>query len=197
MERIIQGKEPDASRMVESFCAAFADDPGLAWIWPDRADRLTRLPHFFAPIVGGTIGNGVAFRSAAYEAISLWRQPERITPTAEEMMPWRLDTAKAFSSGAERSQLMGATLKAHQPKGFRWWYLQFIGVRPEAQGTGLGGDVIRAGTDRAGAESLPVYVEVMNSENLGFYGHVGFETVAEFDIPDSGPHVWAMLWRKP
>lgn len=46
MQRIIQGKEPDALRMVESFSAAFADDPGLAWIWPDRTDRLTRLPYF-------------------------------------------------------------------------------------------------------------------------------------------------------
>ena len=73
-------------------------------------------------------------------------------------MPWQLEMAKAFSSGAERSQLMGATLKGHQPEGFRWWYLQFIGVRPEAQGTGLGGDVIRAGMDRAAAESLPVAV---------------------------------------
>ena len=33
---------------------------------------------------------------------------------------------------------MGATLKPHQPAEFDWWYLQFIGVRPEAQGTGLG-----------------------------------------------------------
>lgn len=183
--------------MVESFSAAFADDPGLAWIWPDRADRLSRLPHFFAPIIGGTISNGVALRSTAYEAISLWRRPKRITPTDEEMTPWRVDMAKAFSSGAERSRLMGATLKEHQPEGFRWWYLQFIGVRLEAQGTGLGGKVIRAGLELAAAEGLPVYVEVMNPENLGYYDHVGFKTVAEFDIPDFGPHVWAMLWGKP
>jgi GNAT superfamily N-acetyltransferase len=197
MERIIQGKEPDTLRMVESFSAAFADDPGLAWIWPDRADRLTRLPHFFAAIVGGTISNGVALRSVAYEAISLWRRPGRIMPTDQEMTPWRADMAKAFSSGAERSQLMSVTLKRHPPEGIRWWYLQFIGVRPEMQGTGFGGKVIRAGLELAAAEGLPVYVEVMNPDNLGYYNHVGFETVAEFDIPDFGPHVWAMLWRKP
>lgn len=197
MGRIVEGTETDAPFMVESFCAAFADDPGLAWIWPDRADRLVRLPHFFAPIVGGTIGNGIALRSETCDAVSLWRRPGRITPTEEEMAPWRADMAKAFSAGAGRSQLMAATLKKHQPTDFRWCYLQFIGVRPEAQGTGLGGEAIRAGLGRAAAEHLPVYVEVMNPDNLGYYVHAGFQTVAEFDIPDCGPHVWAMLWRKP
>ncbi len=197
MKRMIRAAAPDAGGMVDSFCAAFANDPGLAWIWPDRDDRLARLPHFFAPIVGGTLANGVAFRSKGGEAVSLWRRPGAIVPTAEEMAPWHGDMARAFSSGGQRSQLMGATLKAHQPADFDWWYLQFIGVRPEAQGTGLGGGVIRAGLDRAAEAGQPVYVEVMNPDNLGYYRHVGFETVAEFDIPDSGPHVWAMLWSKP
>lgn len=187
----------DSEKLVQTFCEAFADDPGLAWIWPDRADRLARLPHFFAPIVGGTIVHGIALRSEASDAVSLWRQPGRIAPTPEEMAPWLPSMGKAFSSGAKRSHLLGATLKAHQPQDFAWWYLQFIGARPSAQGTGLGGGVIRAGLDLAAAAGMPVYVEVMNPDNLGYYRHVGFETVAEFDIPDSGPHVWAMLWRQP
>jgi predicted N-acetyltransferase YhbS len=54
--------------------------------------------------------------------------------------------------------------------------------------------VIRAGLQRAAAAGMPVYVEVMNPDNLGYYRHVGFRVVDEFDIPDAGPHVWAMLW---
>lgn len=195
MDGMRRAVAPDADAMVRSFCAAFADDPGLAWIWPDREDRLARLPHFFAPIVGGTIANGVAFRSAVGEAVSLWRQPGRITPTAEEMTPFLAAMAQAFSRGAERSQLMGKVLKAHQPADFDWWYLQFIGVRPEAQGTGLGGSIVRAGLTLAAEACLPVYVEVMNPDNLGYYRHIGFETVTEFDIPENGPHVWGMIWR--
>jgi GNAT superfamily N-acetyltransferase len=186
----------DAGAMVQSFCEAFADDPGLAWIWPDRDDRIARLPHFFAPIVGGTMAEGIALRSQAGEAVSLWRQPGRINPEPAEMAPWHASMAKAFSSGGERSQLMGATLRARQPRGFDWWYLQFIGVRPSAQGTGLGGAAVRAGLELAAAEGRPVYVEVMNPDNLGYYRHAGFETIDEFDIPDGGPHVWAMLWGK-
>lgn len=197
MNGMIPAAGRDAAGMVQTFCQAFADDPGLAWIWPDREDRLARLPHFFAPIVGGTLANGVGVRSGCGAAVSLWRRPGAITPTASEMAPFHAEMKQAFSRGGQRSQLMGAALKARQPTDFSWWYLQFIGVSPVAHGTGLGGAVIREGLELAAADGLPVYVEVMNPDNLGYYRHIGFRTVAEFDIPDSGPHVWAMLWRKP
>lgn len=90
---------------------------------------------------------------------------------------------------------MRETLKAHQPTNFDWWYLQFIGVRPDAQGCGLGGAAIQAGLILAREAGKPVFVEVMNQDNLGYYLHAGFETIDEFDIPDAGPHVWGMIRR--
>ena len=128
-----------APEMAASLCAAFADDPGLSWIWPDREGRLRRLPHFFKPIVRGTMANGVGLRSADSAAVSLWRQPGRISPGRFEILRGLPSMSKAFSLGRERSQLMSTTLKARQPTDFAWWYLQFIGVRPDAQGSGLGG----------------------------------------------------------
>lgn len=185
----------DKGAMIASFCAAFADDPGLSWIWPDRKDRLQRLPHFFRAIVGGTMANGIALRSPGSEAVSLWRRPGRINPGRLEVLLGLPSLAKAFSLGRERSALMSETLKAHQPRDFAWWYLQFIGAAPSVQGKGLGGAAVRTGLELAKAAGMPVYVEVMNPDNLGYYRHVGFETVDEFDVPDAGPHVWAMLWR--
>ncbi len=183
----------NTSSMVASLCDAFADDPGLSWIWPDRDDRLQRLPHFFEPIIEGTIEYGTALHSQGCEAISLWRQPGQINPGPEEMKRGLPHMAQAFSAGRERSTLMSETLKTRQPKDFLWWYLQFIGVRPAAQGTGLGGAAIRAGIALARAAGMPVYVEVTNPQNVGYYQHVGFKTFDEFDIPDDGPHVWAMI----
>jgi ribosomal protein S18 acetylase RimI-like enzyme len=192
---MVRASDDSKGAMVASLCEAFADDPGLNWIWPDREDRLWRLPHFFEAIVGGTLTNGVVFRSPQDDAVSLWRQPGRINPEREEIMSGLPSMALAFGAGRERSQLMSETLKVHQPTDFSWWYLQFIGVRPAAQGLGLGGAAARAGLDLAGSAGMPVYVEVMNPANVGYYHHVGFETVDEFDIPDDGPHVWAMIRR--
>lgn len=180
--------------MIASMCAAFADDPGLVWIWSDRADRLQRLPSFFKAIIGGTMANGVALHSAENSAaVSLWRRPGRISPGTLEILFGLLSMAKAFRVGRERAGLMSTTLKAHQPTDYPWWYLQFIGVHPDAQGSGLGGAAIRAGLELARAAGMPTYVEVMNPDNLGYYRHAGFKVIDEFDIPDAGPHVWAML----
>jgi hypothetical protein len=190
--------EPASARnkkaMIASMCAAFADDPGLSWIWPERDDRLQRLPNFFKPIIGGTIANGVALHSAGNsDAVSLWRKPGRIKPGRIEILCGLPSMVKAFRIGRERAALMSTTLKAHQPGDYQWWYLQFIGVRPAAQGSGLGGAAVRAGLELARAAGMPTYVEVMKPSNIGYYLHVGFKIIAEFDIPDSGPHVWAML----
>ena len=96
LNKMFRATEHDAAGMVQSFCQAFADDPGLAWIWPNREDRIFRLPYFFAPIVGGTLANGVGIRSECGAAVSLWRRPETITPTTEEMAPFHADMRKAF-----------------------------------------------------------------------------------------------------
>jgi ribosomal protein S18 acetylase RimI-like enzyme len=192
-QRMLQASSNDVAGMVTSLCEAFADDPGLSWIWPDRDDRLQRLPHFFKPIVQGTQAYGTALHSPRSDAVSLWRQPGRINPSGVEISHGLSSMAKAFSAGRERSMLMSQTLKARQPKDLSWWYLQFIGVRPALQRSGLGGAAVRAGIALARAARLPVYVEVMNPNNIGYYHHVGFDIVDEFDIPDAGPHVWAMI----
>jgi len=184
-----------AGAMIATLCEAFADDPGLNWIWPERVDRLQRLPYFFKAIVRGTVSNGIALRSAGSDAVSLWRQPGSIDPSRTEILYGLPSMAKAFGSGQERAQLMSATLKTHRPTQMAWWYLQFIAVRPAAQGRGLGGAAVRAGLHLAREARLPVYVEVLNPANLGYYRHVGFKTIDEFDIPEAGPHVWGMLWQ--
>lgn len=197
MREIVIEAAPEESlpALVDTFCAAFADDPGLSWVWPDRADRLERLPHFFAAIVGGTAAHGLALRSPGNEAVSLWRLPGRIHPGQAEVQDQLPHLAKAFVTGSERSRLMGETLKPHQPEGNDWWYLQFIGARPDVHGQGFGGAAVRAGLTRAKTAGQKVHVEVMNPDNLGYYLHLGFEVTAEFDIPDDGPHVWAMIAR--
>lgn len=191
---VISRAPPSAApEMAQCLAEAFADDVALSWIWPDREDRLQRLPHFFKPFVSGTIANGIALRSAGNEAISLWRKPGRTTPGRLEIMRGLPSLAKAFRTGRERSQLMSETLKAHHPTGFEWGYLQFIGVHPSAQGTGLGGAALSAGLVMAKESGTPIYVEVTNPDKVSYYQHFGFEIMQEFDIPDAGPHVWGMI----
>lgn len=183
----------DVPAMTVSLCDAFADDPTLVWLWPNRDDRLRRLPYFFRAVVQGSRRHGVALHTAGSDAVSLWRPPGRVHPGPLEILQGLPSMAKAFSAGRERSKALSKVLREHQPQDRRWWYLQFIGVRGSAQGSGLGGAVLRDGLALADAASDPVYVEVMEAGNLAFYRHAGFEVVDTFDLPDGGPRTWTML----
>jgi predicted GNAT family N-acyltransferase len=73
------------------------------------------------------------------------------------------------------------------------YYLGAVGTRRDRQQEGLGAAVLTPILDRACRENEPVFLETSASENVRFYAGLGFVTITETDIPDGGPHVWAMM----
>lgn len=73
------------------------------------------------------------------------------------------------------------------------WYVESLGARAKAQGTGLGGVVLGGLLERAEADGRPVFLESSNERNLGFYQRLGFVTERRLRFR-SGPDMWAM-WR--
>src|SRR3546814_17490013 len=84
-----------------------------------------------------------------------------------------------------------SSIDAHRPQG-RFWYLHYVGVRPEQQGKGHGGRIIRAQTAVADTEGLPCWLETATSANVPIYERLGFVTPAEWAIAGGGPHFWGM-----
>jgi ribosomal protein S18 acetylase RimI-like enzyme len=76
------------------------------------------------------------------------------------------------------------------------WYLSVIGSEPAHRGTGAGGAIVRAVTDRCDAEGLPAYSESSKESSFGFYRRFGFEVSGETPTPGGGPMQWSM-WREP
>jgi hypothetical protein len=75
------------------------------------------------------------------------------------------------------------------------WFLGVIGVDPARQGQGLGRAVITPGLQTADADDVPTFLETQDPANVPFYESLGFDVVAELDLPDNGPKHWAM--RRP
>jgi GNAT superfamily N-acetyltransferase len=82
---------------------------------------------------------------------------------------------------------------AHQPQDPHY-YLQFIGVQPECQGTGIGSALLRAVLDRCDLEGAAAYLEADEWSRLLYEKH-GFEATAELRMPE-GPSIFPM-WRAP
>jgi GNAT superfamily N-acetyltransferase len=87
-------------------------------------------------------------------------------------------------------------LEQRHPVGREHLHLAFLGVVPGAQGSGLGGELLRGRLSRADADRVPAYLEASSSRSRPFYERHGFRTTgAPIVLPD-GPRLWPM-WREP
>jgi GNAT superfamily N-acetyltransferase len=187
-------RKADAPAMTRTLADAFVDDPALRWIFrePDPAAYKERLRDFFGPMVRGAIANGLALCSPDSEAVTLWRLPGAIHPGFFETLRALPYLRRALGEGGGRAKLLGDALKDKAPA-YPYWYLQFAGVAPGAQGKGLGGAAIRAGLKRAKAAGCPAYLETDKADNVAIYQSLGFRVIDEWDIPEGGPHFWGMI----
>ena len=85
-----------------------------------------------------------------------------------------------------------ATAAAHRPREPHW-YLYFLGVDPDRQGTGRGHALLQAVLEHCDATGTPAYLETAKPENVEFYGRHGF-AVREAKHLRGGPMQW-YLWR--
>lgn len=73
-------------------------------------------------------------------------------------------------------------------------YLGMVGIVPNAQGHGLGRQLIDAVKDtaRSHPESTGIVLNTETESNLTFYEKAGFRKIAEADV---GPlHTWSYYW---
>lgn len=81
----------------------------------------------------------------------------------------------------EKLDAVGETFKLHKkygPKGYHW-YISHVGVSPEAQGKGLGGELMRKVSELADAQGVDCYLETGSESNRAFYERYGYQVVGE------------------
>ena len=182
----------DRARVAAMLGRAFADDPAMRWIFPDAADRATRLPRLFALLFDDDAG-GMRLVTQGGEAAALWRRPGGATTGTLAMLRQAWPMWRALGTRIPRALKVAQAIEAHMPRD-DFWYLHIAGCNPATQGRGLGGAVIRAGLARV-AGRFPTYLETATERNLGFYRALGFAVTDEWVVPGGGPRFWSM--RRP
>ncbi len=191
-ETVGQAEREQLSAVVETLAQAFQTDPALSWILPDPGHRERALRGLFRVLVPADVRAGVALRSDGDEAAALWRAPGQADSGTLEFLRSVLPLIATFGTTLPRGLKVQGSIDAHRPKG-RFWYLQYVGVRPDHQGKGHGGRIIRAQTAVADAEGVPCWLETATPENVPLYERLGFVTQIEWDVPGCGPHFWGMM----
>jgi GNAT superfamily N-acetyltransferase len=177
---------------------AFIDDPAMAYLFRDAADRPRRLARFFALIVSidPTPGHWQLVDDAEgrLAAAALWRPPGAWQTPTVTMVASLLPLAQAFGWALPRALAMQRLIEAHHPA-IPHWYLQFVGCVPEQHGRGLGGAAIRARLAECDAQGLPAALETATPGNLAIYEALGFRVTGSYQVR-GGPTFWSM-WRGP
>ena len=76
------------------------------------------------------------------------------------------------------------------------WYLSIVGVAPEAQGRGLGRQVLDPTLAELDAAARSGYLETFSPRSEPIYERLGFETVSRHDEPTTGAG-YAIMRRRP
>jgi ribosomal protein S18 acetylase RimI-like enzyme len=181
----------DRAALVAMLSRAFADDPAMAYIFPDPADRAQRLPRLFALLLDSTPLDGMRLMTAGGEAATLWRPPGQSASGMLEMLARAWSMWRALGGALGRALAVSNAIAAHFPSEAHW-YLHIAGCDPVAQGKGLGGAVVRAGLARIAPSGLPVYLETAREANLGFYRALGFAVIDEWSVSQTGPRFWSL-----
>lgn len=189
----VEAVPDDLPAVAATLAAAFQDDPALTWVTPDPMRRRARLARLFRTIVGSDARIGRVIRTPGDEAAALWRPPGWGNTSVGEGIAEALPMLRTFGRDVLRAARVAASMEAQRPRE-DVWLLHYVGVRPDRQGRGLGGRLIREGLARAHADGVPCWLETATPENVPRYRHLGFEVVCEWEVPGGGPRFWGMRW---
>jgi ribosomal protein S18 acetylase RimI-like enzyme len=183
----------DVDRLGAVLGDAFVDDPIMAWAFPDLASRPRVLAGLFTFAARRLYVGFGACTLLGDEAGTLWR-PFGAAPDDEAFERHGDEFVTAIDGQVERIMTLGAAMDAAHPTEPHH-YLLAIGVRPSAQGRGLGGELLRHTLRAADAAGEPAYLEASSVRSRALYERHGFEATGEIVVDDSPP-MWPM-WREP
>lgn len=180
----------DAPLVVDTLADAFTHDPTWIWALPDLAARKV----MWQICVAGAIRYPWVFKTAGFEAVSVWIPPGGSEFTDEDKANWpNILQALAGSRAAEVHELFDRFDAAH-PHHEPHYYLDLLGTQTAHRGNGIGMALLRENLARIDALHMPAYLESSNPVNNQRYQSVGFVPVVTFHTPDNSVTLTGM-WR--
>jgi ribosomal protein S18 acetylase RimI-like enzyme len=173
---------------VAAIVAAFITDPIARFAWLAPHDYLRSAPSAVREFACGGFEHGTAYVTADFCGAALWLPPG-VHPNGDRLERVLRDTACPEHLD-DLLATFGQMEQQHpdQPH----WYLPLIGVEPNAQGQGLGAELMRHALARCDRDGALAYLESSNPRNISLYLRFGFEVMGEIQV-GAGPLVTPML----
>jgi GNAT superfamily N-acetyltransferase len=198
MQPVRAASTGDVDSCARVLAEAFQPDPGTIVFLPHDAERSAILPDFFRTFVAAALfeGGDIVVAGEPITGVASWFGPERHGPSQDAM------GAHGFGAilermGPDATGRLLAMLQEIEATHDRLatephLRLEFFGVIPAVQGTGIGTALIEHGHRRADALGIACYLETFTEPNVRYYERRGYRTVGEFTIGD-GVRGYGML----
>jgi ribosomal protein S18 acetylase RimI-like enzyme len=198
VDSLIRIDKTGIGKAAETLSAAFFDYPIMEYLFPSPSERQKGLPYLFEYYLYYSVRYGEVYATSTdMEGIAIW-----LTSENYHMSLWRLlcsiPLTVIYHMGSIANERMkqtdGYMDKEHQRLlAGPHWYLGTLGVRPEKQGKGYAGKMLRPMLARADTNCLPCYLETQIEARVPLYKHFGFHVIEKSTIPGTNLTNWAML----
>lgn len=183
----------DVPRMAAALGAAFDGDPPLRWLLPDDRRRPALLEDYFRSLLPLYMERGRVWTSDEVPCGAVWVAPGGWPFAGRDQLRAAPTILRVFG----RWPLRGVTGQwaaerghPHEPH----WFLDYIGVDPDAHGRGAGGALLAAMLDSPELDGSPAYLNAGSPRSRELYRRHGFEVTEEYRLPLGGSPLWRM-WR--
>jgi ribosomal protein S18 acetylase RimI-like enzyme len=185
---IAQVQTDSRARAIATIVSAFASDPVERWLFRDLEQYQTRFGEFVAAFAGEAFDQLTVWTLGDFHAAAVWLAPGAAVD--ETTIAAVLTDAVADEQHEDMFSVLEQMDRAHPT--FEHWYLPWLGVLPDAQGAGRGGQLLEHGLTIVDNDHLPAYLETPNPRTIAFYERHGFAVTAE-SRSGSCPPVISML----
>jgi GNAT superfamily N-acetyltransferase len=187
----------DYEAAVATIVAAFDTDPLWSWMFPDPARRAEQHATIFGLYVESALPNqGVWMTDERASAVAVFTHPgnAELSEGAEARLePFLIKTLGDHAPAALKTL---ERFEAAVPQGRPFYYLSFLGTRPDSRGKGIGMGLLAELVAQADRDGQPTYLESTNPDNNRRYERLGFEAQSRFSTPDD-LHTVTTMWRDP
>lgn len=194
VEPLTLGDLPEAARVL---ARAFRDNPGMLAMLPDRTDEVRLellvpcMEGFAASVLRYGVAEVVKDDGGRIVAASLSFRPGEFPPPLYATVIQAKGPLRAGLWAALRIARIDQEMRKRHPH-YRHWYLWFLGVEPERQGTGLGSVLLRSLSRKAEVDGVPCYLETDKPSSVKIYERHGYRVEHEETIPPASLHLWFM-----
>lgn len=182
----------DVDVTVATLHEAFRHDPISAWIFPDLDERERLHPGFMRLFTELALTTGEVYLADGGDGVAIWFP---VTPGDHGDAAFGERIAEQCGpANAPRAQALDEAMAKYHPAEEPHLYLNFLAVRPDRQGQGVGAALLRERFVDLDATGQPSYLEASSARSAALYARVGFTHTTSFTLPFDGPTVYPM-WR--